>query len=536
MRAALEKLRLRVRLPRQLTQAIEKTYRWTSAQLDAFLGPWLETVRSILSAALLPFVTICATVPYQAWLAIHKAWHSCQTESAILAGVERVAQHQPLYPPVQQFPWIIEIYNPLAYSLAGWIGRLYPNDPQLLLFTGRVISLSFSLILPFLVVFYLSRLIPKGQRQLAWIAVPFILFYHSSILTELIRNRPESIGMCLVFSGWALSQLRPKHWLPLSVLSLLVAFLFKQWFLAAVVAISLDLIRLRQWRTLLHYCSLYFAFLAVFLVGAGVVTQGNYFAHTVSALASNPTHPWAAANDFYPDLIFNHWRMAFPAALLAVAWLFFRKQDHALLIYLFVAFVWATLTAGKAGADLHYHSELSLLLIVTLLVGIVRMVQTRSLWILPILLMLNINGWYMAEKWGFHWNTVFWYRIFSDPNGVVDKPFFYDVEPYVQLYESVPGKKLILNDELATRLNQVEAVDWFLLDLSLQSGLIHESDLMSKIKAHDYTHILNILSGQPSIAARVRKLALENGYHVGLADGKIEELTLGPATPGVPAK
>ncbi len=477
---------------------------------------------------LLPFIAFDSySVIIQAWNALFIPWHTCPTESAIIAGAQSWLETGVLYPPLGGLPFLINIYSPLAYVLPAMLAKLFgATDPHSITVAGRLVSFFFSLGIVTLVGAYARW--RSGKNLIGLLGAGLILYFHSSTLTELIRIRPESPGIFFSLLGWMLFQYRAANWPILSAISFALAFAFKQPYIIAAIACGAQLLIQRRWWDLDRFASAYFVAMVASCAFYQFALGDAWFTHTIRSIAMNPAENTAAFDTFSNILVFHHWRVLAPAAGFAILFLLARGKEMGVLLYGALAFLWALYSQRKIGADLNYHAELSVLLVLLLALGIGEMVRAKRAWLWSALITVLLLGGFghMSLKHGPRWNSVCWYRIYSDPNCKIDKPFFGDWSAYVERYRAEPGRKLILHDEIASRVGQAQYIDPFLIEVLIPAGIFREESLLGEIDRRGFDKIIFHFQVQNRLIVLMRERAKVAGYQMVLDDGKVQEWAL----------
>ena len=97
-----------------------------------------------------------------------------------------------------------------------------------------------------LVTWYVRRV--TASAWIAALAPAMVLYFHSSTLTDFFRNRPETAGILLSLAAWMIAQFRPRGWTVLCAVAFVAAMAFKPTFVAAPLAIALQLVCERRFR------------------------------------------------------------------------------------------------------------------------------------------------------------------------------------------------------------------------------------------------------------------------------------------------
>jgi Predicted membrane protein (DUF2142) len=445
---------------------------------------------------------------------------TCRTEMQILDGVSCIARGEPLYPPIVGLPLAYHLYNPLTYLPAGWIGRWFELDLDGLLIAGRFVSLASMTVLLMLVGWYVRRV--TASAWIAALAPAMVLYFHSSTLTDFFRNRPETLAILLSLAGWMLAQFRPRGWTMLCAAAFVAAMACKPTFVAAPLAIVLQLVCERRFRALIAVFATSLLMGLAVIAGSYLVLGEGYFEHTVWAMMSNPMDV-VSCSIWFPLLTQLHWGSLLPATCCAVVWLHRRGGNSPILIYLAVCLLITTVAHSKVGADLNYHGELSLLMVLTTLTALGIMCATGARAAVALLTCLVLGTGCTMIAQGPMWNQLSLNRLFPFPEAGSKLDAIPDVSEYVARYAAYRGRALILDDEIAVRLGEPEVYDWFGLTFLFSSGHVDFDVLGSAVRDRKYAVI--VLSPLPDNewTCRLRDAALASGYRLTRHDDRVEE-------------
>lgn len=464
-------------------------------------------------------------------LLLHRS-PSCPTELYLLEGMQASARGADLYPEISGLPFVLRIYNPLAYAFVGGLSRLLAVDLRDFdrgLVFSRIPSLICSLLICALLAWYVHR--QSGSTAIAALTIVLLLALHSSTLTELARNRPEPPALLATLLGWIAAQRRPRGWPAWSAACFAVAFLFKQSYIAAPLAVAIQLAVAREPAQLKRFLGA----LAV-LGGAGLTWclvgfGDDYLTHAVFALASNPLYVGERVPFFAGVLLRYHWgpfvALAFAGA---VVWLLRRGLARGLLIYIGVCLPWTLLSSSKAGSDLNYYCELSLLLVLALSTALadLRSRDARLLWApLACLLLYFAVG---AALRGPGWNRVCVERTKPElPCRDAERPRESVLAAAERRYRHTPLPTLYFDEELAVRMHQPVLLDYYLLNQLVGAGFLSEQidpqRLVALIRARRYRRLVFPRPGN-HWTARLISEAAASGYRTARLAASLIEMTL----------
>jgi hypothetical protein len=450
---------------------------------------------------------------------------TCETEMHILHGAACVARGEPLYPPIDGLPLAYHLYNPLTYLPAGLIGRWRELDLDELLIAGRLPSLASMAGILLLVAWYIRR-----ETKSLWITAlgpAMVLYFHSSTLTDFFRNRPETPAILLSLAGWMTAQYRPRGWRVLCAAAFVAAMAFKPTFVAAPLAVGVQLTCERRLRDVIAIAATSLALGMAVVWGSYTFLGEGYFQHAVWAMMSNPLDPVLRSKFWFPLLAQLHWGSLLPAAFCAVVWLMGRPARWPLLIYLAVCLAITTIAHGKVGSNLNYHGELSLLIVLATLVAMGSMHTARSPMVLLPLVCLAVGTWSTIAIHGAVWNQLSPDRMFPYPDAGVSIAGLPDANKYVARYAPYRGRALILDDEIAVRVGDPVVYDWFGLAFQFASERVRFDLLEDAVRSREYDVIVLAPGRMPTHewTRRLRAAAIASGYRLTLHDHRVEEYT-----------
>lgn len=400
-------------------------------------------------------------------------YETTKPESFILNGAWRIAQGLPLYPQFGKLPFIVHVYNPLTYFPAGIAGRLFDLEMPAIRLVGRTISFVSTALLAALFATWLWK--QTANWKCGLLAALALYYFHSPTLSDFFRLRPELPGLLFTFAGVIVFLSTFRRRIPIAATLFLTAFFFKQSFVIAPLSVFAFLILQRQHKTAFLFAAYMTAALSLFLGWMFLTTGANYFDNTVIALATNEIHPIRELIDFAPQLFKPMWGLILAAPIALVA-LTIRKEHAFLVLYFGLCLLWTLYSAGKYGAGIGYYSELTVLsiLVVALSIGgLEKRVGFLSTTILALLSLQVVTGICREGVYGQ-----------PTPHGE------YNIASHVERYKSTPGEKLICHDMMAIHSDQVEAIDWLLLDHLSQRNVIDVEPLLQNVVDGKYSLIV----------------------------------------------
>jgi hypothetical protein len=407
--------------------------------------------------------------------AVRIPYESTRPETFILNGARQVADGLPLYLPLGEEPYVVNVYNPLTYLPAGLYTRWFGTDLDGTLFLGRVTSYVASLLLLLLLAgFVWHRERDWKAALLLALAIPF---WHWPTLTDFYRFRPESPALFFTFGGVAAFFSATRYRLPLSAVLFFVALLFKQSFISAPIAVAVTLAVRRDLRGLLAFGLPLGGLLVLFFLTMFLATGRAHFDNTILSMAVNEVHPVERfLHGYLKQVAASFWGpiLALPAALCLTG----RSRKYGLLlVYFCVCLVWTFYSAGKDGASVNYYSELAILSLV--IISISLGIQTRD-GPLPRLLVLIVLC-----------TNVFATTLRGESIGSsgirVRAP---DIARELARYETLPGRKLITHEGIAVRAGEVVGLDWYLLTRLKEAGLLSLEPVFRRLSEGHYDTVV----------------------------------------------
>jgi len=389
--------------------------------------------------------------------ALHVRYESTRPETFILNGARRVADGLPLYPPLDEEPYIVDVYNPLTYLPAGLYGRWFDSDLDDTLFFGRTTSYVAMLLLLLLLGGFVWR--RERDWKSALLIVVAMLFWQSPALTDFFRFRPESPALLFTFAGIVAFFWTTRYRLSLSAALFFVALLFKQSYISAPIAVAVTLAVRRDFRGLLAFGLPFGGLLVVFFLAMYLATGRGHFDNTILSMAVNEVHPveWFL-HGFLEETAPRFWGpiLALPAALLLTMK---SRKYQVLLVYFCVCLVWTFYSVGKEGASFNYYNELAILslLIIAISLGIQNGGSRLPRLLILLLLCANVLS-----------TTLRGEGIGS--SGIRVRAI--DITREIVRYENLPGRKLITHEGIAVRVGEVVGLDWYLLTRLDEAGLL----------------------------------------------------------------
>jgi hypothetical protein len=404
-------------------------------------------------------------------------------EAFVLDGAMRVLDGAALYASLESSPTTVHLYNPLSYVTPALLASVVDGGAVSLLFAGRLVSLLATVILSVLLGFWAYAEYRSWLAAASAAALP--LFFHEIALTQFFRLRPETAATvacaAAVLCYSRRSEGRPR--VAATAIFCLLAFAFKQSFIAAPVAIAIHLATNREWRSLGAFCLFLGGGIALLYGHMTWLTEGAFLENTLFAMASNELFLDQALQTYGRYFAANSYGLllALPAAVLIAGKTLGRSGPF--LVYWGVALAWNVFSAGKVGSSSNYFAEFGVATV---------MLVTHGLFV-PI----RID----ATKLGRAWRAFVWGPLLAQVllvvayDGQAKRPVIYrddagvDLTSYMERYASNEGK-LILHEKIAIQLGQPKGYDWFLTDILAEQGRVDVGFIASAIEQGAYEYVV----------------------------------------------
>jgi hypothetical protein len=213
----------------------------------------------------------------------------------------RVQQGGPVYADWRARPHVIAWYGPALYWPVGQVGRWLGSDVQGLYLIGRSVSLAATLGTIALII-WMAWGVPQSPPLIP-VLMGAVFMAADEVLARFdISFRADAPACFLTMAGLALVvRAAPTRSLVPSIPVFLLAFLYKQSFVAGPIAVVAWLWLHHRRREAIRYglCSL--AALAVTVILLQVATHGLYFLNTVDGLKGNTT--WWAIPFMFQEIV-----------------------------------------------------------------------------------------------------------------------------------------------------------------------------------------------------------------------------------------
>lgn len=415
---------------------------------------------------------------YQGTVSLAYPYATTRIESFVLNGASRFAQGQAIYLGFESNPFIIHVYNPLTYLPIGTLGRLFNLSVEELLLAGRILSYCGTLLLAVSLAVWIRRL--TNHWKYALFVALGIFFFQQFAATDFFRFRPEPLALLFTFLGVIAYQSQVPHRILLCAALLFTAFLFKQPFIAAPMAVLLHLIVEKDYRSATKFCAVMTGQLIAFFSLMYLVTGEHYFQNTFVAMSSNETSPLINFAIYAPLLLERSFALVLATPIAVFALLRLWPKHGFLLTYFFICAGWTFISAGKHGAGDNYFSELAILSILLIALAMANYTPRRP-WVVSILLLL-LSSQVFADwaREGIFTPTV---KIRFENGGA-------DITPYVSRYCGLQSNILILHEKIAVHCGKPIGLDWYLLDLLAAEQRVNLQSLLQDISRGKFQRII----------------------------------------------
>lgn len=443
-----------------------------------------------------------------------------RSEAFVLDGVIRVRNGDVLYLPIAEAPTTLHVYNPFTYTLPAWVAWPFEARPETLLHAGRLISLVATIGLSIVLGFWAWQTYRSIAAVLFVAAAP--LYFHEIALTQFFRLRPETPAMlasvaAIVVMLWRDLNIR-RIWFAAGLC--LLAFLFKQSFIAAPLAIAVFLGMQRQWQMLLGFCGAYAGSVVLFLLVMFLATGNAYFENAIIAMATNDLHLIETMKTYAGYFLGNSWGLLF-SAMVAAAYSVWISKNNLILIFWIIAGAWNIYSSGKMGSSANYYAEFAaatVLLTTHALFVTGSTCETKPAKVLRALVWLPLAVQILVGAGqGFTPRLPVLYR---DDVGV-------DLSSYVARY-GTNQEKLILHEKIAIQLGHPAGYDWYLLDILTARGMFNPQPLLRKIACAEYATVVFSTKPYSQIEQEIYQRVIAGRYRVVYQDATVVEFQRQP--------
>jgi hypothetical protein len=484
-----------------------------------------ERLRLVLASSLLVLFFVAASQYFAiGGSALTVPFALIRIEAFVLDGALRITQGSPLYLLTSEAPTTQHVYNYLTYFLPDWLSQAWNNEPSTLLFLGRLQSMLASTGISVLLGIWSYR--TSSSVLFALIAALLPWYFWELALPLLFHYRPESLATMFSLAAIVLvhstqSGGPPSHQrLVISALLCVIAFFFKQSFVAAPVAIAVHFLLSRRWNAFVKFCSVYWLALGISL-GLMYLQHGKaYFDNTFFVLAEIDTKPVEHFLVYMPEFFSRHYSffLVLPLALLLAIR---NHRDQTLIItYFFVSAVWCFCSAGKIGAGPNSFPEFALASTMLIAIGISSKGypapwerHLRTLIILGLLIQASVAS--IATGSAPHEPLV----SFDEPD--------VDLTPHLQRY-SQTDSRLIFHEKIAIQLGNPIGFDWYLVEILAREEKYDPYELAEQIRSLEFDVIVFARRAYTTIEPWLMKVAVHAGYERVYEDKAVIEYRRAP--------
>ena len=402
-------------------------------------------------------------------------------ESFVLNGSLRYAMGLPIYIKPGSFPYITNVYNPFAYLPAGIIGRAFSSNVTLVMKSGKLLSYVSSLLLVGVGALVVWESV-KSLKAVIFSCVG-IIYFHLVTLSESFRIRPEPEGMLFSLSGVLVMLGKGKHRIYIGAMLFMIAFMFKQSFIAAPISVFFYLLIKKEYRELIRFSMAMSIMLALFFLVMSVLTDGNYYLCAIKAMAVNNMVLWDNLRIVIPYLLIYLWPVLLSLLLCVYLYPMLEERVTLVFVYFVTSLIWAIVSFSKDGAAVNYFSEFVIISLIVIGIFIGHMSISEKYphsfvrW-LPIALFAVYIGVDVAS------NGVWEFVVPLPEDGTVD------ISQYVNRYQEVAGEKLVFHERIAVHLGNPVGLDWYLLGILSNHNMIDMAPLSKKIADGEYQLIV----------------------------------------------
>jgi hypothetical protein len=456
---------------------------------------------------------------YQGTLALGYPFATNRTESFILNGALRFAQGQNIYLGLNNPYYIVHVYNPLCYLPAGFLGRLFDLSTENILLSGRLMSYLSTLFLAAALSYWVR--LKTGQWKYGLLVGVGIYFFQAFAATDFFRFRPEPPALLFTFVGVLVYLSEFRHRILFTSGLLFIAFLFKQPFIAAPIAVLIHLLVTKNYRSAVLFCAAMGTLLLGYFGIGYFATDGRFFQNTILAMAGNDINPLKNFTVYVPIFFQRSYALVLLPLLVVPAFIRLWPKYRFLVIYLLTCAGWTFLTAGKSGASDNYFSEFTILSLICTALVLAEYRFKQPVLVIGLLMLLSTQVIADWSKEGLFTPTI---KVRYENSGA-------EIGPYIRRYCQPGGNTttehtLMLPEKIAVHCGNPNGLDWYLMDLLADRQQIDLSPLFAKVANGEFQRI--VFDQQPRSRLEVRIFGLvKNGpYRRAYSDNVVSEWVL----------
>ncbi len=375
-----------------------------------------------------------------------------RAEAFVLDGAMRVAEGTPLYLPAPNLT--MHVYNPLGYLVPAALGSLVTTDPAHLLFTGRLVSLA-SAVLTFATLFFWAHRVSRSLL-LATLAAALPLPFAELALSDFARLRPEIPALLCTVAAIATIHVFQSRRGAVTAAAILctIAFMFKQSFVAAPIAIAAAFLVNDDVRTGARFAAMYTLGVATSVGLCSAVWGRAYVENVYLAMASNP---WLAGEALahYGSGVSQQALGLLAAGAIGAFGLAKQSEHRVLVAFWITSLLWNFVSAMKVGSNFNYFAEFAVASIFVSAVVVRDVLRDPT----------SRTGRFAVAALA---ANLIYTSMFTASTRVV--PSFdaksEDLRPLIQRY-AASDRVLIFHEKLAIQRGHPFGYDWFLTEMFL---------------------------------------------------------------------
>lgn len=456
---------------------------------------------------------------YQGTLALGYPYATTRIEAFVLNGALRFAQGQDIYLGLNNPHYIVHVYNPLSYLPAGFLGRLFNLSTENILLAGRLMSYLATLLLAGALSYWVR--IKTGQWKYGLLVGVGIYFFQAFAATDFFRFRPEPLALLFTFLGVMIysSEFRNKIFFTSALL--FIAFLFKQPFIAAPIAVLIHLLVIKNYKSAAVFCAVMGSLLLTYFGIGYFATDGRFFQNTILAMAGNNIHAVRNFTTYVPLYFQRSYALVLLPLVVAPAFIRLWPKYRFLIIYLLTCAGWAFITAGKSGASDNYFSEVTILLLICTALVLANYKLKQPAVVTGLLILMSSQVFADWAKEGVLTPTI---KIRFENHGV-------DFGPYIKRYcqptgSHAPQHTLILHEKIAVHCGNPAGLDWYLMDLLADRQQIDLTPLLAKVANGKFQRIVFDQQPLSRLEVRIFELVKNGPYRRAYSDNVVSEWVL----------
>lgn len=438
-----------------------------------------------------------------------------RTEAFIANAAYSFAKGSILYAKIGSTPYIVNVYNPLTYLPSAVASMIFDLSLPGILLTGRLISFASTVGLFAVVVSLVKR---KTDEWLPALLAGFSLFLYSKVaLANFYLMRPDLPGLFFTFAGVTYllchksANSQADNNLP-ALLLFFVAFLFKQSFISAPIALCIYLTAERKYGDAFKFAASFAFLIAMLMLLLYRMTGTGYLDCVINAMMVNDIS--LKQHLFF---VMDHAKLLALLICSMMALFFGLKKDATnryLLIYLIVCFCWTMYSACKDGSDLNYYSELVVLMIIVTSISVGEKVSGVLHRRIALILLATAAIFVAIDE------EIWKARLGNFPEDEV-----LDLSKYYDKYHNMHEPKLVFHERLAVQLGDPVGLDWYLINILVKKNLIKPDQLISDLRSGRYALVIFSNCSLSEIELDMFRVVRGGPYRLTYSDHYITEFT-----------